>query len=115
MTIPMDITFKNLDPSAELEDRIRQRAMRLEHHGDPIQRCRVVVEAPHRHHQKGGLYEVHIDVRVPGDELVVSRGGHRNQTHEDPYVAVRDAFDAMANQLARRRRRPSQPPRAPRI
>lgn len=112
MTIPMDITFKNIEHSDALEEKIRERALRLELHGESIQRCRVVVQAPHRHHHKGSLYEVHIDVRIPGEELVVSRNGHRNQAHEDPYVAVRDAFDAMANQLASRKRRPSQPPRA---
>ncbi|MDD9941962.1 MAG: HPF/RaiA family ribosome-associated protein [Myxococcales bacterium] len=113
MTIPMDITFKNLEHSAALEAKIRERGARLELHGDTIQRCRVVVQGPHKHHNKGGLYEVRIDVRVPGEELVVSRGGHRNQAHEDPYVAVRDAFDAMTQQLDSRKRRPSNPP--PRI
>lgn len=102
MTIPLDITFKGVEHSEALESKIRERADKLELHADRIQRCRVVVEAPHKHHQKGALYEVRIDVRIPGEELVVNRTGHRNPAHEDPYVAVRDAFDAMSNQLSKK-------------
>lgn len=102
MPIPLDITFKGVEHSEALEAKIRERADKLEMHADRIQRCRVVVEAPHKHHNKGGLYEIRIDVRVPGDEFVVNRSGHSNPSHEDPYVAVRDAFDAMAQQLARK-------------
>jgi len=102
MAFPLDITFKGMEHSEALETKIRERTEKLEQHADRIQRCRVVVEAPHRSHQKGGLYEVRIDVRVPGEELVVNRTGHRNQAHEDPYVAVRDAFNAMTNQLAKK-------------
>ena len=101
MSIPLDITFKGLEHSDALESKIRERAVKLEQHADRIQRCRVVIEAPHRHQQKGALYEVRIDVRVPGEELVVNRSGRRDQAHEDPYIAVRDAFDAMATQLAK--------------
>ena len=100
MPIPLDITFKGVEHSDALESKIRERAEKLEMHAERIQRCRVVVEAPHKHHNKGALYEIRIDVRVPGEELVVNRSGHRDPSHEDPYVAVRDAFDAMAQQLA---------------
>ena len=102
MPIPVDITFKGMEHSESLETKIRERADKLEQHADRIQRCRVVVEAPHKHHQKGALYEVRIDVRIPGEELVVNRTGHGDPSHEDPHVAVRDAFDAMANQLSKR-------------
>jgi cold shock CspA family protein len=64
--------------------------------------CRVVVEAPVRHHRKGGPYKVRIDLTVPGDELVINR-----QADEDLYVAIRDAFHAARRRLedyARRQR-----------
>ena len=39
--------------------------------------CRVIVEAPHRHHRKGKAYEVRIDLTVPGGELVINRSPKR--------------------------------------
>lgn len=99
MAIPLDINFKGVEHSEALESKIRERAEKLELHAERIQRCRVVVEEPHKHHNKGSLYEIRIDVRIPGDELVVNKSGHRDPSHEDPYIAVRDAFDAMAKQL----------------
>lgn len=72
-----------------------------------ITSCRVVIETPHHHQHKGNTYHVSIDLAVPNDELVVGRTGGGNHAHEDVYVAIRDAFDAMERQakamIARRR------------
>jgi ribosome-associated translation inhibitor RaiA len=57
------------------------------------------VEAPHRHHHKGKLYSVRVDISVPGKDVVVDRAKPINQAHEDVYVAVRDAFDAAVRRL----------------
>src|SRR5690606_27783500 len=99
MNIPVQITFKNFDSSTAVETAIRERAEQLEKYFDRITSCRVVVEAPHQNHLKGNLFHVRIDLTVPGDELVVNRNHEKNHAHEDVYVAIRDAFDAMKNQL----------------
>lgn len=99
MEIPVQLSFRNMDPSDAVEANIREKADKLERYFDRIISCRVVVEAPHRRHGKGKLYEVHIDVTVPGKELVVNHSGPKNHAHEDVYVAVRDAFNAMGRQL----------------
>jgi ribosome-associated translation inhibitor RaiA len=57
------------------------------------------VAAPHRAHRKGNEYEVRIELRVPGTELAVGRKPGTAHTHDDVYVAIRDAFDAMEAQL----------------
>lgn len=104
---PVEISFLNLSPSPAIEARIRERAEKLDRFYDQIMTCRVAVEAAHKHHHKGNLYRVRIDVTVPGEELVVSRVPNDQQAHEDIYVALRDAFDAMRRQVedfARRRR-----------
>lgn len=100
MQIPLQITFKNMAPSPALESRIREKARKLERFSDRIAGCRVVVEAPHRRHHQGKLYQVSIDITVPpkGD-LIVSREHRRDHAHEDAYVAIRDAFDAAIRQL----------------
>lgn len=99
MQLPLQITFRNMDPSEAVEARIRERAEKLDRFASHIMSCRVIVEAPHKHHHKGTLYQVLIDITVPGKELVVSRAPHDNHAHEDVYVAVRDAFDAARRQL----------------
>jgi len=97
--LPVRITFRNMEPSPTLEAKIREKASKLERFHGRITDCRVSVEAPHRHHQKGQLYKVSIDLSLPGQEILATTGTGDNHAHEDPYVAVRDAFDAAARQL----------------
>ena len=61
--------------------------------------CRVLIEAPHRHHQQGRLYRVRIEIGVPGEHIVVGRSPDEDSAHADPHVAVRDAFRAAKRQL----------------
>jgi ribosomal subunit interface protein len=104
MALPVQITFRNFDPSLALEEHIRERAAKLDHYAERITSCHVVLEAHHRHHHKGRLFHVRIDLVVPGGEIVVSREPHEAHEHEDIYVAIRDAFDAAKRQLQERTR-----------
>lgn len=99
MTVPIQVTFKDMEPSAALEARIREKAAELDRFEGDILRCHVTLEAPHRHHRQGRLYEARIEVFVPRGDVVVTREGRQDHAHEDPYVAVRDAFDAVIRQL----------------
>lgn len=108
MQTPLQITLRDMEPSAAIEARIREKAEKLEQYYDQIMSCRVVVEAPHGHHHQGRLYQVRIHLGVPGGELIVNHEHHhKDHAHEDVYVAIRDSFDAMKRQLedhARKRR-----------
>jgi ribosomal subunit interface protein len=99
MTIPLQISFRNMEPSPAVEARIRKKAEKLERFHDRIIGCTVVVEAPHRHHHKGKLYTVRVDISVPGKDVVVDRAKPENHAHEDVYVAIRDAFNAATRRL----------------
>lgn len=103
----LEITFRNMDASPALEADIRDRVGKLEELFDGIVGCHVALEAPHRHHHRGKLYRVRVEVKVPGDEIVASRNPSANHAHEDAYVAIRDAFNAARRQLQdyQRRRR----------
>jgi ribosomal subunit interface protein len=107
MKLPVQITFRDMSSSEALEANVREKAQKLDRFYDGIMGCRVVVEAHHKHHHKGNLYHVRIDLTVPGQELIVSREPVEDHSHEDVYVAIRDAFDAARRQLedyARRHR-----------
>jgi ribosomal subunit interface protein len=106
MQHPIQITFRGITPSPAIDARVRERAKKLERFYDRIMGCHVVLEAPHQHHRKGQIYSVTIDLTVPGGELVSESGGV-DHAHEDVFVAIRDAFDALARRLedyARRQR-----------
>jgi len=99
MVPPLQITFRHMDPSPALEERIRRRADELGQFCDRITSCRVVVERRHQHHQQGNLFDIHVTMTIPKSQLVIGRTHRINQAHEDAYVAVRDAFDAARRQL----------------
>jgi cold shock CspA family protein/ribosome-associated translation inhibitor RaiA len=131
MKTPLQITFRNMPRSNAIEENVREKAAKLDALFDGITSCRVIVEAPHRHHYKGKAYVVRIDITVPSGELVINRAPKRlnaakvslseelekdlaehhepskHAAHEDVYVAIRDAFNAATRKLqayARRRR-----------
>jgi len=99
MQVPLQIDFQNMDRSDAVEARVRERVDKLEQFFDRITACRVTVIAPHRHHRKGKLYEVRVDLDVPGKNVLVTHAGPKNHAHEDVYVALRDAFNAAQRQL----------------
>jgi ribosome-associated translation inhibitor RaiA len=99
MTIPLQITFHGLDSSAAIEARVREWTEKLERVFPRIVRCLVAIEQPHAQHRKGNQFHVRIELSVPGEDIIVSNDPGRDEDHEDPYVALRDAFRAARRQL----------------
>ncbi len=104
MQIPLQIRFRNIEPSAAVEAAVRKRAEQLERFDDRITSCLVTIEIGHKHRHKGNLYHVVIDVRTPSGEVVVSRMPNDKPAHADVYVAIRDAFNAARRQLQDKQR-----------
>ena len=105
MQVPLQISFRSMDPSPAVEAIIREKADKLDRYFGRIVSCDVSVEAPHRHHHKGKLYKVRIDIGLPGKDVHVNQEGPQDHAHEDVNVAVRDAFDAAVRQLEDHARR----------
>lgn len=99
MDIPLQITFRNMDRSDAVEDRVRELTAKLERFFDHITSCRVMIEALERRHRKGRMFHVRVELGVPGTEIVASRHPREKHAHEDLHVAIRDAFDAAQRQL----------------
>lgn len=104
MQLPLQISFHDVDHSDAAEERIRERATKLEQFNDSIISCRVVVEKPHHSHTHGMLYNVRIDVKIPGHEFIV-KGEKGDHGHEDIYIAIRDAFDSIERQVRKHHER----------
>lgn len=94
-----EISFRDIEPSDAVRSKIQERIERLERYSDDLIGCRVVVGTPHKSKSKGRIYQVSINLEIPGKDLVANRHSEEDHSHEDIYVAIRDAFDAIERQL----------------
>ena len=108
MDIPLELSFHNMDPSDTLKEAVSGHIAKLEQLHDHIIGCRVVIEMPHKSHRVGSnTPDVHVVLRVPGREIVVSRElarGTGEQSTRDAYAVLDDAFRAAQLQLKEYRR-----------
>lgn len=125
MEYPLQISFRNIRPSLTIEEWVRAEAGKLDTFYNRVTRCRVAIEMPHRHHKKGRLFHVRIDLSVPGEEIVVNHapklsprirqsGETQLKKHlelktprKSVRLAINDAFKAAGRRLqdyARRQR-----------
>lgn len=107
MQVPLQVSFTNMDASDAMRAHIEELAAKLDRFHDRIVGCRVTVRAPNRSATRGKLFQVRLDVTVPGREIVISREAPQHQANQDIYAAIRDAFDTAVRQLedtARQRR-----------
>lgn len=126
MKSQLQITFRNMKSSRQVEEWIREAAAKLDSFYSQIMGCRVELQIPHRHHKKGVAYHIRIDLTVPQGEIVVKREpslrgraqqlrepelakhAELNVQHKDLRRAIDDAFKAAGRRLqdyARRQRR----------
>jgi len=106
MDIPLELAFHNMAPSAGLTQAVGRQVARLERFHDHIIGCRVVIEMPHKSHRLGSnAPDVHVLLRVPGREIVVSRElAHLGKRPSNAYAVVTDAFEAVRQHLQDYRR-----------
>lgn len=88
------ITYRGMEHSPTLDARIRELCDKLENFHPKITSCHVVVDEQDRHKSKGNLFEVRVDIHVPGREIVASK-----QQNVDAFAAAADAFHVMERQL----------------
>ena len=108
MDIPLEIAFHNVEPSDALKAAVRQHVARLEKYHDHLIGCRVAIEMPHKSQKAvGNPPDVHIVLRVPGKEIVVSRelkhDGHKKAA-TDAYAVLEDVFQVAQGRLKDYRR-----------
>jgi len=84
MQRPLQIVFRDMPQSDAVELHIKEKVDKLESFYAHIIGCRVALELAGKHQHQGKLFNVRLDITVPGSELVVNR-----DLHEDMYVALR--------------------------
>ncbi len=94
MKIPLQITARDFELTDAIESAIREQTEKLDRIYGQIVRCEVVLEAPHQRRTKGALYNVRINISVPGSRIQVKK-----ELHEDLYVSINHAFDKIHRRL----------------
>lgn len=99
MQTPLRITFRHMEPSPAVEDRIRGHVDHLDRFHKRITGCHVIIEAPPSHRRHGAPYDITIDLTIPGRKIAVRTGHAERAAHTDVYVAIRDGFDGVKRLL----------------
>jgi len=92
---PLQITARDLALSPVARALVERLAGKLETFYDRITSCHVVIEVAQRYPAGGPIaYNVRLDLKVPGEEIVV-----RRQAHRELETAIQNAFDAGGRRL----------------
>jgi len=102
---PVELSFQHIEPSESVREVVLEKADKLQRFADHVLGVRVAIDAPHRQHRKGTMYDVRIDVSIPGDNIMITHQGPKDHAHEDIYTAINDAFDAAYRRLEEHTRR----------
>ena len=115
----VQVTFRNMSAHAALSEAVQAGADWLETFHPDVAGCRVALEFPHRHKKHGRPLSIHIQLSMPGEDVIVSHQTllHRapaapgsdttGEDHRDAVAAINDAFDVARRRLedaARKRR-----------
>lgn len=92
--LPIQITIRDMPPSPALNALIRKNIKKLHKIYQRIIRCHVVVEFAQKNQHQGKVFNVRIDVTVPGKEFAST-----NKRNESAHIAIRESFQAMKRQL----------------
>jgi cold shock CspA family protein/ribosome-associated translation inhibitor RaiA len=69
MNFPIQISYRNLEPSPAIEAWVHRQAEKLETFHQSIVRCRVVIDVAHRHLRRGNRFLVKVLLSVPGGQV----------------------------------------------
>jgi ribosome-associated translation inhibitor RaiA len=106
METPTKIDFQGMDPDPGLRGAVGDHVRGLETRFGRITACRVVIEAPTRHHRNGAAYAVHVHLTLPGGhEIAVARTPLSDERRADAAFALNDAFKRARRRLEDRVRR----------
>jgi len=95
MQTPLQIAVRNVEDSDAARTLARKCVEKLEVFYERITSCRVMIEVPQRFPAGTPIaYNVRVDVRVPGEEIVIKR-----QAHPELHTAIQEAFDAAGRRL----------------
>lgn len=97
--VPLKIDYKNYEDHPDLYPLIEEQVEKLGKYFDRITSCHVVVSKPHKRHQNGNNFHIHIDLHIPGNVVAITREPEKDSRHDDVGLAIRDAFKAAKKSM----------------
>ena len=100
MQVPLEISYRNINKTDEIDQLISDKVESLERVHDHITSCRIAIEKTQQHQRQGTPYRIRIAITVPpGHEIVVKREPSKGILHRKLSAVIRDAFSAARRQL----------------
>lgn len=96
---PIQISFRNVDPSEAVKTAIYEKIERLKKFQTRIVGCEVIVSSPHKHSHKSEIFHVEVRLSISGRDIFINREAEKDDAHRDVYIAIRDAFKALERKL----------------
>lgn len=101
MRVPLELTFRDMEKTEELETLIREKVARLDRFANNLISCRIAVECPKKSLQNGNPYRVRIDLRVPpNQEIVIRREPGEGDRHDPLQVVLKELFHIAEHKLS---------------
>lgn len=94
MRIPTNLTMRHINKTPAIEQNILEKIDKMGQYFDRIESCKVVVTKQQNKQSKGKLFNVLVQILVPGQRITVNKRSDKNL-----YVAIRDAFSAMTKKI----------------
>jgi cold shock CspA family protein/ribosome-associated translation inhibitor RaiA len=100
MNVPLELSFRRIEKSADLESLIREKVEKLEQMCDYLSSCRVSVDRIQHTPSRGSPYRVRVDLTVPPNhEVVATREPGEGEADDVLASIIREVFDAAQRQL----------------
>ena len=107
MDVPPEIAFRDVPATDTLKGLILDRIDRLETTYDHLVSCRVIVENTTPARTSGAIHRVHLELGVPGHNLIVNRKPPEEGKARDVEQAIDQAFDTARRRLKELKRKQS--------
>ena len=96
----VQLTFRHMNPTFELEEQIFKEAKKLERAcPQQLSWCHVIIERAHRHTHEGRPYRVCVSIQGLRGYQVASSESDGDMTHDNPLEAITNAFHAIRSQV----------------
>lgn len=99
MQIPLQIRYHNTDPDDRIDALIRDRVDRLESLFPGVISCRVAVDVPQKALARQERKQIRVDLRVPGEEIAVTREPKGDEVARSVETTVGETFDEVRRRL----------------
>jgi ribosome-associated translation inhibitor RaiA len=100
MTTLVEVHFHGIEKSDAIEQRVREKVAKLQRHFERMTSCRVAIEATQRNPQKPKVYEIRLEIGIPGRKpIIITHDRVGSHASEELSLALRNAFEAAVRKV----------------